>query len=46
MYVSIPSIYQACVLYTGVPPYPMIQYLRFQLSKVYRSPGKILKLKK
>jgi hypothetical protein len=32
--------------YTGVPPYPLIQYPRFQLSVVHHSPEKIGKLKK
>jgi hypothetical protein len=31
---------------TAMPPYPLIQYLRFQLSAVYRGLGKIGKLKK
>jgi hypothetical protein len=31
--------------YTGVPPYPLIQYPRLQLSAVYRSQKKVLKIK-
>jgi hypothetical protein len=32
--------------FTGVPPYQLIQYLRFQLSAVHRRPEKIGKIKK